>query len=154
MSAPIVAAQMLIRRPLEEVFAAFTNPALTTRFWFTKSSGHLAPGARVRWDWEMYGVHDDITVTAFEPNRRVVFEWNAPNTNIVEWRFEPHAKGAMLTITNSGLKGDDVIAEALDLAQGWNLVLAAAKAWLEHGVALNLIADKAPDHTVPGWSSR
>ena len=56
-----------------------------------------------------------------------------------------------MTITNSGLRGDDVIAEALDLTQGWNLVLAAAKAWLEHGIDLKLVADKAPYHHVPGW---
>ena len=114
----------------------------------------LAPGARVRWDWEMYGVGDDIVVTAFEPNKRVVFNWSEPAANVVEWRFEPHALGTLVNITNSELKADDVVAEALDLTQGWNLVLAAAKAWLEHGIRLDLTADRAPDHHVPGWEKR
>jgi uncharacterized protein YndB with AHSA1/START domain len=30
--------QMLIRNSVEEVFAAFVDPAITTRFWFTRSS--------------------------------------------------------------------------------------------------------------------
>ncbi|MEV1167923.1 hypothetical protein [Nonomuraea sp. NPDC049784] len=36
---------MLIRRPPAEVFQAFADPDVTTRFWFTKSTGKLTPGA-------------------------------------------------------------------------------------------------------------
>ena len=154
MTAPIVQAQMLIRRPVAEVFNAFADPAVTTKFWFSKSSGKLAPDARVRWDWEMYGVHDEIAVKAFELNARIAFEWGAPKSNLAEMRFAPHAKGTLVNVTNSGLQSDDVIAEALDLTQGWNLVLAAAKAWLEHGIDLNLVADKAPDHNIEGWDKK
>jgi uncharacterized protein YndB with AHSA1/START domain len=151
MSAPIINAAMLIRRSPAEVFNAFVDPAITTKFWFTKSSGKLEAGKRVHWEWEMYGVGDDVDVKAIEPNKRIIFEWSFPNSNTVEMTFAPHAKGTMLSITNSGLRGDDVIAEALDLTQGWNLVLAAAKAWLEHGIDLKLVADKAPDHNIKGW---
>lgn len=34
-------AEMLVRRPVPEVFEAFVNPELTTRFWFTRGSGSL-----------------------------------------------------------------------------------------------------------------
>lgn len=149
----VVKAAMLIRKPTDEVFQAFTDPAITTKFWFTKSSGKVAPGARVRWDWEMYGVHDDVVVHAFEAGKRVVFEWSFPKSNTVEWRFEPRPEGTMMLIENRDLKGDDVVAEALDLTQGWNLVLAAAKAWLEHGVDLKLVTDKSPEHLIEGWRS-
>lgn len=151
MNAPIVKAEMLIRKPVGEVFNAFVDPAITTRFWFTKSSGKLEAGKRVRWEWEMYGVGDDIDVKAIEPNARIAFEWSFPKSNQVEMTFTPHSKGTMLSIVNAGLRSDDVIAEALDLTQGWNLVLAAAKAWLEHGINLNIVADKAPDHNIKGW---
>jgi hypothetical protein len=40
--------------------------------------------------------------------------------------------------------GDEIVAQALDSAQGFTIVLLGAKALLEHGVALNLVADKAP----------
>ena len=46
MSAIEARAEMLIRRPAAEVFAAFVDPAVTTRIWFTKSSGRLEPGKR------------------------------------------------------------------------------------------------------------
>jgi uncharacterized protein YndB with AHSA1/START domain len=80
-----------------------------------------------------------------------VFEWSFPKSNFVEMTFTPHAKGTVVRITDGGLRGDDVIAEALDLTQGWNIVLCAAKARLEHGIELNAVADKAPDHNVKGW---
>ena len=41
---PVAKAEMLIRRPVTEVFEAFVNPAITSRFWFTKGSGRLEPG--------------------------------------------------------------------------------------------------------------
>jgi len=151
MTSPVVKAEMLIRKPVGEVFDAFIDPAVTTNFWFTKSSSKLEAGKRVRWEWEMYGVADDIDVKAIEPNARIVFEWSFPNSNLVEMTFVPHAKGTIVRITNSGLRGDDVIALALDLTQGWNLVLAATKAWLEHGINLNIVADKAPDQNIEGW---
>jgi uncharacterized protein YndB with AHSA1/START domain len=35
---------MLIRRPVAEVFEAVVDPDVTTKFWFTRSSGRLEPG--------------------------------------------------------------------------------------------------------------
>jgi hypothetical protein len=37
--APVAKAEMLIRKRMAEVFAAFVDPEITTGFWFTKSSG-------------------------------------------------------------------------------------------------------------------
>ncbi len=36
---PISKTGMLIRRPVADVFEAFVNPDITTKFWFTKSQG-------------------------------------------------------------------------------------------------------------------
>ena len=47
----IAKTEMLIRRPVAEVFEAFINPDITTKFWFTKSSGRLEAGKQIRWDW-------------------------------------------------------------------------------------------------------
>lgn len=151
MKAPVVKAEMLIRKPVADVFDAFVDPRVTTRFWFTKSSGRLEAGKRVRWEWEMYGVGDDVDVKTIEPNRRIQFEWSFPKSNTVEMTFAQHAKGTIVSIVNSGLCGDDVVTEALDLTQGWNIALCAAKAWLEHGVQLNAVADKAPNHNIREW---
>jgi uncharacterized protein YndB with AHSA1/START domain len=41
---PVSKTGMLIRRPAAEVFEAFVNPEITTKFWVTKSSGSLEAG--------------------------------------------------------------------------------------------------------------
>src|SRR5688500_16595962 len=85
---------MLIRRPVAEVFEAFVNPNITTKFWFTKSSGRLEAGQQVQWDWEMYNISAPVTAKVLEPNKRILIEWpgySGPST--VEWTFEPQEDG-------------------------------------------------------------
>ena len=147
---PVARAGMLIRRPAAEVFETFVDPAVTRRFWFSKGSGRLEPGARVRWDWEMYGVGSAVMVKAIEPHARILIDWDDPTTE-VEWRFEPRGENrTFVTVRNWGFGGGDdaAVARALDSTGGFNLVLAAAKAWLEHGIELNVVRDHDPDALV------
>ena len=141
-------AAMLIRRPVAEVFEAFVDPGITSRFWFTKGSGRLEPGKQVRWDWEMYKVSADVSVKAVEPNKRILIEWSAYGTpTTVEWIFTPRADGTtFVSITNAGFTGDadSVSGQVVSSTEGFTLVLAGAKALLEHGVRLNLVADRFP----------
>jgi uncharacterized protein YndB with AHSA1/START domain len=58
---PVAKTAMLIRRPVAEVFDAFINPEITTKLWFTKSSGRLEVGKPVKWEWEMYNVSTSVT---------------------------------------------------------------------------------------------
>jgi len=142
---PISETGMLIRRPAAEVFNAFVDPAITTQFWFTKSSGKLAPGKDVRWDWEMYDVSTQVTVKEVTPNELVRIEWDGySGRSTVEWRFRPIEDGTFVTITERGFRGDgdDVVKQALASTEGFTLVLAGLKALLEHGVRLNLVADR------------
>jgi uncharacterized protein YndB with AHSA1/START domain len=146
-NAPIVKTQMLIRKPVAEVFEAFVDPAITTKFWFTKGSGRLEPGKTVRWDWEMYGVGTDVRVKAVEQDRRILIEWDDPPCP-VEWLFRPREDGTtMVTVSNSGFQGsdDEVVAKALDSMGGFTSLLAGLKAWLEYGIDLKLVGDHFPD---------
>jgi uncharacterized protein YndB with AHSA1/START domain len=45
--APAARAAMLVRRPVTEVFDAFVDPAVTSRFWFSRGSGRLQAGKQV-----------------------------------------------------------------------------------------------------------
>ena len=147
---PIAKTQMLIRKPVSDVFAAFVDPAVTTRFWFTKSSGHLEAGKDVRWDWEMYGVSAAVSVKVVDPDKRIVIEWGDP-PRTVEWLFAPRADDTTLVSTSErGFRGsdDEVVAQAIDSMGGFTMVLTGLKALLEHDVVLNLVADHHPDaHT-------
>lgn len=151
---PVAKAQMLIRKPAAQVFEAFIDPAITSRFWFSKGSGRLEPGKHVRWDWEMYGAGTEADVKAVEENRRILIEWDPANPTSVEWTFEPQGEDrTFVTVKNWGFHGDpdQVVAQALDSTGGFNLLLAGAKAYLEHGIELKLVPDHAPMALVEGW---
>ncbi len=145
---PIAKTGMLIRKPVADVFEAFINPEITTKFWFTKSSGGLEVGKQVQWDWEMYGISIPVTTKTIEPNKRIVIEWPGYGSlTTVEWIFAPQEDGTtFVSITNAGFTGDGdaLVKQATDSTQGFSLVLAGLKALLEHNVRLNLVADRYP----------
>lgn len=146
---PIAKAEMLIRKPVAEVFEAFVNPAITSRFWFTKGSDRLEGGKQVVWEWKMYNHSVKVDVKTIELNRRIVIDWSAygkPTT--VEWIFTPRtANQTFVSITESGFSAseDEIVKQALTSTEGFTIVLAGAKAVLEHDLDLNLIADRFPD---------
>lgn len=143
----VVEAQMLVHRPVAECFDAFVDPEVTTRFWFTKSSGRLEPGERVRWEWETFGVGDDLTVEELEKDRRILIKWNGDETT-VEWRFKAYEGGdaTLVKISCWGFVGscEEVLSQAVDAKGGYTMVLAGLKAWLEHGIELHLVRDQFP----------
>jgi uncharacterized protein YndB with AHSA1/START domain len=145
---PISKTGLLIRKPVEEVFEAFINPEITTKFWFTKSSGRLEVGKQVQWDWEMYDVSIPVTATAIEPNKRIVIEWPGySGLTTVEWMFAPQTDGTtFVSITEAGFTGDgdELVKQVASSTQGFSLVLAGLKALLEHNIRLNLVADRYP----------
>ncbi len=145
---PVAKAEMLIRKPVAEVFEAFINPEITTKFWFTKSSGKLEAGKQVTWMWEMYNLSVPVTVKEIERQKRILIEWgNYDSTTTVEWIFTPYGNDATyVSITNSGFKGDGdkVVKDALDSKGGFTWVLAELKALLEQNIELHAIADAFP----------
>lgn len=147
---PVVETGMLIRKPVDQVFRALADPAVTTRFWFTKSSGPLEPGAEVRWTWEMYDLSTTVRVKEFEKNRRIVLEDGEPDTaTTVEWTFTARDDGTTFVgLKESGFSGDtddDIALGAMNSMGGYALVLAAMKALLEHDIVLSLVLDRFPD---------
>lgn len=146
---PAAKVEMLIRKPVEEVFKAFINPEITTKFWFTKSSGKLETGKTVKWDWEMYGVSANLDVKEIEINKRIFIEFE--DKTIVEWIFTPRTENqTFVSITNSGFMGDQdsIVEQVIDSTGGFTIVLCGLKALLEYNIVLNLVADKAPDANV------
>ena len=145
---PMTKTGMLIRKPVAEVFEAFINPDITTKFWFTKSSGRLEEGKQAQWDWEMYQISIPVSAKTIEPNKRIVITWPGYSSlTTVEWEFAPQEDGTtFVRITESGFTGDgdELVKQVTDSTQGFTLVLAGLKALLEHNIQLNLVADRYP----------
>ncbi|MGH7573794.1 MAG: SRPBCC family protein [Longimicrobiales bacterium] len=145
---PVMKTGMLIRKAVEDVFEAFIEPEITTQFWFTKSSGRLEVGRPIQWHWGMYDISVPVVAKLIEPNKRIVIVWTGTSgSTTVEWVFEPHEGGAtFVSIEESGFigDGDELVKQVADSSQGFSLVLVGLKALLEHGVRLNLVADRYP----------
>lgn len=143
---PTVETQMLIRTPVEKVFEAFIDPAITRNFWFTKGSSKLETGKTIVWEWEMYKVSTNVLVKEIVKNERIVVDWGEPPTT-VEFIFQPMGKDrTYVVIKNYGFqeKNDELINIIKDSTGGFTTVLDGLKAYLEHNINLNLIADKFP----------
>lgn len=143
---PTVETQMLIRKPVDEVFQAFINPQITTKFWFTKSSGNLEKGKKIKWEWEMYNVSTEVTVKEILPNKLISIEWDEPATT-VDFEFEGVTKETTyVIIKNYGFSqtGNELIDAIKNNTGGFTTVLDGLKAYLEYGIQLNLIGDKFP----------
>jgi uncharacterized protein YndB with AHSA1/START domain len=145
---PDVKVEMVVRKPPEEVFRAFVDPEVTTRFWFTKSDGKMTPGAHLRWDWEMYGVSTGVEVLEIDENNRILFRWDDDQGMTVELRFTPWDGGAThVAITESGFEGtaNEAIAWMADSTGGFTIMICALKALLERDVELNAVRDAHPE---------
>ena len=139
-------AQMLIRKPVAEVFEAFIDPAITKYFWFTKGSGRLEKGKTITWEWEMYNISTKVFVREIIPNKKIIIDWDEPTTS-VDFDFKTLSDGSTyVTIKHYGFDktGDELLAAIKDSTGGFTTVLDGLKAFLEHNIKLNLITDKYP----------
>jgi len=145
---PVAKTAMLIRRPVAEVFEAFINPAITSKFWFTRGSGRLEPDKQVQWECEMYDASTQVSVLVIEEHKRILVEWLGYGTpTTVEWIFTARGDNAtFVSITNTGFSGngDEKVKQAISSTEGFTFVLSGLKALLEHNIILNLVADRHP----------
>ena len=149
---PIAKAEMLIRAPAHQVFEAFADPAITSKFWFTKGSGRLEQGKTIRWDWEMYGASSEVKVLEIEQDKHILVEWSGYDTpTTIEWTFTARPDNTtFVSVTNTGFRGDadTVIQQAIGSTEGFTIVLAGLKALLEYNIQLNLVPDHSPDSII------
>lgn len=142
-------ARILVRKPRSEVFNAFADAASMSKFWFTRRDAGLNEGATITW---FLGSGEDeiafdIRVEELKHPDKLAISWERDSaiTRVV-WTLEATEKGeTILTIEESGFAGSDdaIVSQVVDSTGGFNQVIVAAKAWIEHGVALSVVADRA-----------
>ena len=143
-------ARTRIRKPPSEVFAAFTDAQNMSKFWFTRRDQGLKEGESVTWflgsGEDAYSF--DVLVKELREPYKIVIEWMGRDGSPAQvvWSFEETEEGdTILTIEESGYTGDReaIVERALDSTGGFNQVIIAAKALVEHGVELNVVTDHA-----------
>ena len=63
-----------ILKPVNEVFAAFVDPAKMSQYFISGASGPMKAGTKVEWELADVGAKVLIDVLEVEENRRIVFE--------------------------------------------------------------------------------
>ena len=94
----------------------------------------------------MYNVSTTVVAREILQDQKIVFEWDDPSKT-VELKFkELDDESTFVTVTEYGYnkKGDELLAIIKDSTAGFTTVLDGLKAFLEHRINLNLIADKFP----------
>ncbi len=142
--APIGKVAMLVRRPAREVYRAFVEPEMLTRFWLSAASGPLAVGKSVKWDFMVPGATVQSEAKTLEEPQRIDVAW--PDGTTVSWRFSPSVESSTLVeIEHRGFKGtpQQQLEAALDSTQGFSIVLCDLKILLETNASPGLVRDKA-----------
>ena len=143
-------ARTRIRRPPSEVFAAFADAGNMSKFWFTRRDNGLKEGESVTWfvgDGED-AFSFDVSVKEIREPGKIVIEWLGLDDvrTQVSWTFEETEEGdTILTIEETGFSGNSeaIVERALDSTRGFNQVIIAAKALVEHGIEMSVVADHA-----------
>jgi uncharacterized protein YndB with AHSA1/START domain len=128
--------------PVAQAYEAVADPAqLRQHFTMGGAVGRMETGATVTWDFADFPGAFPVQVIEADPPQRLVFDWSHPSgegMNRVIFRFQSvGADRCKVIVSESGWTAD---AEGLKAAygncMGWSHMLAAMKAWLDHGIQL------------------
>lgn len=136
-----------ISRPPAEVYEAVADPAILSRYFTTGGAvGRIEPGATVQWDFADFPGAFPVEILDAAPPARILLRWAGdasatldPRGTEVEFVFRAVDGGARTEVriterawhpTPGGAVG------AFGNCMGWTGMLAAMKAWLEHGINL------------------
>ncbi|MEI3843244.1 MULTISPECIES: SRPBCC domain-containing protein [unclassified Microbacterium] len=135
-----------IARPRAEVYEAVADPAQLSRYFATAGArGRLESGAEVSWDFADFPGRFPVTVVEAVAPERIVIEWDAAagsteaGTTRTTFTFAPidDDTRTLVTITEESWTPTPVGAKsAFGNCEGWTGMLAAMKAWVEHGINL------------------
>ena len=145
----IARAKSIVHAPPMQVFEAFVNPESMGQFWFHRKDHGLKPNESVTF---YLGDNDDafgfsVEVLELLPARLIHIKWGDDDGwTEVKWLLEEIAAGdTLLTIEESGFSGSEaeILDRVIDSTAGFNQVIIAAKALLEHGAVINVVLDHA-----------
>ncbi len=100
----------LLRHPIQDVWAAITEPRKVEIWFMTKVTGRFSPGGRLDME-HPNGVHATGRVLEWHPPRTYEYEWDLPpgpnhpeaEASIVRWELTPTGEGTLLVLTHRKL---------------------------------------------------
>jgi uncharacterized protein YndB with AHSA1/START domain len=136
-----------IARPVHEVFEAVADPQQLSNYFTTGGAeGRIETGATVTWDFHDFPGAFPVEVVEVVPDEKIVLKWDASEGDglagyktEVTMTFAPLDGGArtLVEISEEGWRENEAaLKSSYGNCMGWSQMLAALKAWLEHGLNL------------------
>ncbi|MEU6716151.1 SRPBCC domain-containing protein [Nonomuraea sp. NPDC046802] len=124
---------VILRHPIERVWAALTSAEGLSRWFGSVAEIDLRPGGRAFFRWDDLDQESVATIAVVDPPHRFAFRWaieglpghGAPQT-LVDFTLEPVPDGTRLRLVESGFAqaADDVARSAHKAnSQGWDMEL-------------------------------
>lgn len=131
------ALKLAITKSVAEVRDALVDPTRLAKFFVSKSSGRIEPGAKLVWEWADFGATSNVRVREATDDK-IVFLWNGPeNPTQVEMRLAAHDGGTKVEIVEHPIELSAAgVKQALDRVGGWTHFCCCLVAYLEHGIDL------------------
>lgn len=138
----------IVSKPRTAVFEAVADPEQLSRYFTTGGAkGWIVPGATVMWDFHDFPGAFPVEVVEAVPGERIVLRWAANDAGATEEYQttvtmvfstpEGDPSRTRIEITEEGWRESPEGLEAsYGNCMGWSQMLAALKAWLEHGISL------------------
>jgi len=136
-----------VGRPRAEVYEAVADPARLSSYFTTGGAvGRLETGATVQWDFADFPGAFPVTVIEAVAGERIVIRWagdgrttldGGETETVFEFRAVDGGARTEVVISEAAWKPTEGGAgAAFGNCMGWTGMLAAMKAWLEHGINL------------------
>lgn len=135
-----------IAKSVKQVYEAVADPEQLSYYFTTGGAqGRMETGETVVWDFLDFPGEFPVKVLEADPYNRIVFQWEgresaaADSLNTVTFEFSSvdDSTRTKVDITESGWRASGAgIQAAFGNCEGWTGMLAAMKAWLEHGINL------------------
>ncbi|TDC81749.1 ATPase [Micromonospora sp. KC606] len=132
---------VVLRHPIERVWAALTTAEGLSRWFGSVAEIDLRPGGRAFFRWDDLDEESVATIAVVDPPHRFAFRWaieglpedDAPQT-LVDFTLEPVPDGTRLRLLESGFAqaADDVAQSAQEAnSHGWDTELFDLETYLD-----------------------
>lgn len=132
----------IIDKPRDAVFEAVADPDKLSAYFTTGGAkGRMDRGATVTWEFADFPGPFEVNVLRAEAPELIEFDWPSPlgtGMNRVTFRFQAMAGDrTKVEVTETGWpETAEGLQAAFGNCMGWSQMLAAMKAWADHGVVL------------------
>ena len=140
-------AKILVHRSRVEVFNAFVDPTIMSKFWFKRKDQGLREGDTMTWfvGDAVDAPEIEVRVKSIKQPSQITIEWgHGDRFTTVSWTLDEQDSDVTgLVIEERGFIGshDEIVSQALESTGGFNQVIVALKALLEHNSTINIVAD-------------